>query len=92
MTDKELLELSTPLIDESGEVRELTEDDFARMKPIAEVLPEIGKFSVMQDGLKVASGECPDRETAEREANHYAMMYGQDGPVKVKVWQVKVKG
>jgi hypothetical protein len=50
------------------------------------------RFSVMQDGLKVASGECPDRETAEREANHYAMMYGQDGPVKVKVWQVKVKG
>jgi hypothetical protein len=43
MTDKELLELATPLIDEDGEVRELTEEDFARMKPMAEVLPEIGK-------------------------------------------------
>jgi hypothetical protein len=48
-------------------------------------------FSVHQDGMRVAAGDCPTKEDAEREANHYAMMYGQDGPVKVKVWQYHPK-
>jgi uncharacterized protein (DUF4415 family) len=30
-----------PLIDEEGEVRELTKEDFARARPASEVLPEI---------------------------------------------------
>jgi len=30
-----------PLTDKEGEVRELTEEDFARARPAAEVLPEI---------------------------------------------------
>ena len=30
-----------PLIDENGEVRELTPEDFARMKPASETHPEI---------------------------------------------------
>ena len=43
------------------------------------------KFKVVQNGEVQASGYASDRTTAEREANHYAMMYGQDGPVKVTV-------
>jgi hypothetical protein len=41
-------------------------------------------FYVYQDGLCVAKGDAPTRKDAEREAQHYAMMYGQDGPVTVK--------
>lgn len=37
------------------------------------------KFEVVQDGMVVAYGECPSRETAIAEAGHYVMMYGQDG-------------
>ena len=42
-------------------------------------------FYVRQNGEVEAKGFCPDRETAEREAGHYAMMYSQDGPVKVSI-------
>ena len=42
-------------------------------------------FSVEQDGMVVASGEAPTEAEAKREAGHYAMMYAQDGPVKVSV-------
>ena len=31
---------SKPLIDDNGEVRELTSADFKKMRPVAEVLPE----------------------------------------------------
>ena len=44
-------------------------------------------FEVMQNGEVVADGDAPDRETALREAAHYCMMYGQDGPVKAIVRQ-----
>lgn len=30
---------STPLIDDDGEVRELTDEDFAQMRPLREVMP-----------------------------------------------------
>ena len=42
-------------------------------------------FSVEQDGMVVASGEAPTEDEAKREAAHYALMYGQDGTVKVSV-------
>lgn len=42
-------------------------------------------FSVRQDGLTVASGSAPTEEACRREAGHYATMYGQDGPVAVRV-------
>jgi hypothetical protein len=32
------------------------------------------KFEVEQDKMIVASGTAPDRDTAMREANHYAIM------------------
>ena len=40
-------------------------------------------FEVWQDGGKVAAVDGPDRYKAMAEIGHYAMMYGQDGPVKV---------
>lgn len=45
-------------------------------------------FYVIQGGLTVAKGDCPTKADAEREASHYAMMYGQDGPVTIKFRKV----
>lgn len=39
---------------------------------------------VIQNDITVAKGDCFRKDEAEREAAHYAMMYSQDGPVKVK--------
>ena len=36
-----------------------------------------------QDGVCVAAVDCPTKEDMRREIGHYAMMYGQDGPVRV---------
>ncbi len=41
-----------PLIDEEGEVRELTGEDFARARPAPEVLPEILGSEVAAELLK----------------------------------------
>ena len=46
-------------------------------------------FEVKQDGMIVASGEAPSEQIAQREAMHYSMMYGQDGPVMIKVRKSK---
>lgn len=35
--------MKKPLIDKNGEVRELTKEDFKRMRPASEVVPEIVK-------------------------------------------------
>ena len=35
-----------------------------------------------QDGIDVASVTGPSKESVDREINHYAMVYSQDGPVK----------
>jgi hypothetical protein len=48
-------------------------------------------FSVEQDGMVVASGDAPTEDGAKREAGHYAMMYAQDGPVKVSLRE-RVRG
>lgn len=40
-------------------------------------------FEVWQDGGRVAAVDGPDRYRAMAEAGHYALVYGQDGPVKV---------
>jgi hypothetical protein len=47
---------------------------------------EYGGFSIRQGGMIVAGGSGP-YEAMRREAAHYAMMYRQDGPVKVRVWR-----
>ena len=41
------------------------------------------EFEVWQDGWAQAKACGSDRESALREANHYAVMYGQDGPVAI---------
>jgi hypothetical protein len=38
--------------------------------------------------MKVAGGSGP-LEAIKREAAHYAMMYSQDGPVKISVREIK---
>ena len=37
-----------------------------------------------QDGMMVAGASGPTKEVVEREINHYAMVYSQDGPVEIK--------
>jgi len=49
---------------------------------------ERGSFTVRQAGMVVASGSGP-YEAVKREAAHYALIYGQDGPVKVSVRKLK---
>jgi hypothetical protein len=48
--------------------------------------PEYGGFSIVQNGMCVASGSGP-LEAIRAEAAHYAAMYRQDGPVKMRVWK-----
>jgi hypothetical protein len=47
------------------------------------------EFSVEQDGMVVASGEAPSEAEAKMEAGHYALMYSQDGLVKVSIKEVR---
>ena len=42
----------------------------------------LGSFTVRQGGLKVAAGSGPWRDV-QREAMHYAAVYGRDGPLTV---------
>jgi hypothetical protein len=44
------------------------------------------QFELEQNGHVVASG-IGHREDMLREAAHYAMIYGQDGPVQAVVWR-----
>ena len=41
------------------------------------------RAEIWQDGAMVAAVEAPTYADMEREASHYAMIYGQDGPVEV---------
>lgn len=41
-------------------------------------------WRIIQDGMKVAGGVCPDRRRMESEMGHYAAVYGQDGPVTMQ--------
>lgn len=43
---------------------------------------KIFRGRLKQDGMVVALVDGPDVESVEREIGHYAMMYGQDGPVQ----------
>jgi hypothetical protein len=40
-------------------------------------------FELWQDDLMVACVHAYDRDRAWREIQHYALMYGQDGPCKI---------
>ena len=41
-------------------------------------------YTIKQDGMVVAGGHAPKTE-AQREAAHYALVYGQDGPVEITI-------
>lgn len=41
------------------------------------------RYQLIQDGVVVAAVESNDEALAEREIKHYAMVYEQDGPVKI---------
>lgn len=41
------------------------------------------KAELWQNGIRVAGVDCPTAEDMRREIGHYAMMYGQDGPVRI---------
>lgn len=45
------------------------------------------EFEVWQDAAMQAGGSTSDFDTAKSEAEHYAMMYGQDGPVEVRYYR-----
>lgn len=55
-----------------------------------ETAPEYGGFSIIQNGQWVAGGSGP-LEAIRAEAAHYAAMYRQDGPVKMRVWKSRRK-
>lgn len=57
--------------DEQGELQDVKADAHAEFELYEE------------SGLKVAVASGP-RADAQREINHYAMVYGQDGPVTIK--------
>ena len=44
---------------------------------------------VWQDGIRVAMAEGADRSKVHAETAHYAMMYGQDGPVTANYYEKK---
>lgn len=46
---------------------------------------------IIQDGLVVAEVSAPTLGEAMRELSHYAFIYGQDGPVTVKMPKPKKK-
>lgn len=46
------------------------------------------EFAIEQDGYWQAGGTGPTFEFVRKEASHYALMYGQDGPVVVKLYRV----
>lgn len=51
----------------------------------------MSEYELWQDGIKVAIADGP-LEAARREIEHYAMIYRQDGPVKIYGIQVNAKG
>lgn len=45
---------------------------------------KVFKFQVWQYGVMVAYVESGNWKSAKKEADHYALIYGQDGPVEIK--------
>lgn len=41
------------------------------------------KAEIKQGGIIVASVDAPSKETAEREIQHYALMYSEEGPMEI---------
>ncbi|HEY8353813.1 MAG TPA: hypothetical protein VIK69_02210 [Methylophilaceae bacterium] len=48
------------------------------------------EYEVWQDGALQAGGRETDYASAKSEANHYAMMYAQDGPIEVRIYEKRL--
>lgn len=48
------------------------------------------EYEVWQDGALQAGGSALDYASAKSEASHYAMMYSQDGPVEVRIYEKRL--
>lgn len=48
------------------------------------------EYEVWQDGALQAGGRELDYASAKSEARHYAMMYSQDGPVEVRIYEKRL--
>jgi hypothetical protein len=46
--------------------------------------PDLITYELWQGGICVALASAPSQDVAATEIAHYAMMYGQDGPVEIK--------
>ncbi len=42
------------------------------------------QYDLIQNGMVVASVIAPTRKAALKDISHYALIYGQDGPVEIK--------
>lgn len=52
--------------------------------------PKHYEYEVWQDGVLQAGGRETDYASAQSEANHYATMYAQDGPVEVRIYEKRL--
>lgn len=52
--------------------------------------PKHYEYEVWQDGVLQAGGRENDYDSAKSEANHYAMMYANDGPVEVRIYEKRL--
>jgi len=52
--------------------------------------PKHYEYEVRQYGVLQASGREVDYASAKSKANHYAMMYIQDGPVEVVIYEKRL--
>ena len=59
------------------------------MKPSAKGKRYIGK--IFQSGVMVASVDAPTIKQADKEIEHYSFMYGLDGPVRIKRYEIPSK-
>jgi len=48
------------------------------------------EYEVWQDGMVKAGGRENDYDSAKSEANHYARMYANDGPVEVRIYEKRL--
>ncbi|HEY8355725.1 MAG TPA: hypothetical protein VIK69_12015 [Methylophilaceae bacterium] len=52
--------------------------------------PKHYEYEVWQDGMVKAGGREDDYDSAKSEANHYARMYANDGPVEVRIYEQRL--
>jgi hypothetical protein len=55
----------------------------AEMWEKMQMVEERHRFQLWQDGIMVAAVDCANRHSAMKEIAHYAVVYEQDGPVKI---------